>query len=295
MAVVAGEHHTLGQHPAIVGCGQAQGLADGRQGIGQESRFRALLGAGPNFLVVKYRQYRNEIPLPGHQKALGARKHAGQVIQPGRGDELSLRAPNGTGLVVVNEQICGQNLFRAAAGLFGNLPAEGALGVGPAVERIQVPGSVIFRIAVDFPIQMNGHIGDQHGVLFQIYQTGPDASALLYQHPSRHTEGPVQPAGVDHSAVALHRQTGIGAIQLRMLTQAKTWRIGMRTRQQEPSWCLGRQPECQQGRAVSDGIIHSALFQLPAALLKADIPLPFQHLRQGLHSVKTVGTLFDKM
>ena len=50
---------------------------------GRNTEAAPLLGLGADLLVVKHAQHRHHVPLLRRQKALGAGKHTGQIVQPG--------------------------------------------------------------------------------------------------------------------------------------------------------------------------------------------------------------------
>ena len=246
MAVVAGQQEAVGHQAAIVPGGEAQGGGDGLQSFRQEGGGRALLGLGADFLVVEHAQHRDGGGLMGGQEALGAGEHAGQVVQPGGGQELPCRAPDGAGLVVIQEQVPGHDVLRLAPGGGGNLPVEATLLLPAGVQGHQVLGGVILGSIVAVPVQVDGHPGDQGHVLLHIHQAHIQAVFPADQHPAGHAQGAVQPAVVDHAAVALGGQADKLAGKFCMVPQPEAGRIRVTGRQHKPGWGTLGHPECQQ-------------------------------------------------
>ena len=293
MTVVTGQQEAVGHQPPIVAVRKSQSVHDGLKGFRQEGRSRALLGLGADLLVVKYAQHRDGGGLPGSQEALGAGKYTGQVVQPGCGQEFSRRPPHGARLVVVQEQIPGHDVLRLASGGSGDLPVKAALLLSAGIQRHQILSGIVLGAIIAVPVQMDGHTRDQCHVLFQIHQTCLQTVVPAHQYPSGSAEGAVQPAVVDHAAVALggkaHKLTG----QFCMVPQPEAGRIRVTGRQHKPGWGTLGHPKCQQRRAVLGDKILAAGGQAPLPCRQLGIPLPPQPLAEIFHRVEAVGAFLD--
>ena len=293
MAVVTGEHHAVRQQRPVVGGGETQRLRDGRQRLRQEYGGRPLLGLGADLLVVKHAQHRHHVPLLRRQKALGAGKHTGQIVQPGGRYELALRSPDGPRLVVVQHQIPGYHVLRGAVRRSGHLPIEAATASSGGVQGHQITGRVVLDSIVGLPVQVDGHTGDQGHIPLQIHQTGLQSALPADQYPTRHTEGPIQPAVIDHAAIALGGQADILPRQLRMIPQTEAGGVRMAGGQQEAGRGLLRDAESHQRGTVLGGEVLPSCRQLPPAGPQLRVSFPQQTLAQLLHGVEAVGAALD--
>ena len=229
----------------------------------------------------------------GGQEALGAGEYAGQVIQPGGGQELPCRAPDGAGLVVIQEQVPGHDVLRLAPGGGGNLPVEAALLLPVGVQGHQVLGGVILGAVVAVPVQVNGHPGDQGHVLLHIHQAHIQTVFPADQHPAGHAQGAVQPAVVDHAAVALGGQADKLAGKLRVIPQAEAGRVGVAGGQHKARGAvLGYTKGHQRGSVLGDKILPAG-GQGPLPCRQLGVTLGQQTLPEILHRVEAVGAFLN--
>ena len=126
-----------------------------------------------------------------------------QIVQPGRGNVI---APFHTGLGVIEKQIVRQQVVLRHTGRLGHAAAEAAL---LAVQGLHVHGNVVLHAAVGLPVHVDGHIGDHRRDVLQIHQTHGNAILCPHHGAARDAEGAVHPAGAQHTAVALHTETGV--------------------------------------------------------------------------------------
>ena len=98
-------------HEAVRGTAQigalvhTQSKARAPQHVGEEARIRALLAGAADLFVVKDAQGRQRSRIAGLEEAAQTAEHALQIVEPRRGDEFVLRAPDRAGRAGIEEQL----------------------------------------------------------------------------------------------------------------------------------------------------------------------------------------------
>ena len=221
MGIVRGNQEGLAQQPADV---QPQSLSDADQGVLHHGGIRAVLGAGANFFAVQGAEHPNVLAFRGSQEALEAAPNALQIVQPLRGDVFLLHAPHLCLLPDVQVQVVAQDF---AAGFLLQQFIQLALGVFTPQQRIQVHHRVPLVAVVGLAVHVDGHIGDEHQIPLDVDELCFRALLRLHQHPSSNGQGPVQPGSHQGPAVALHRETRVGAHLFPVLFQLKAGPVGV--------------------------------------------------------------------
>ena len=209
-----------------------------------------------------------------------------QIVQPGRRDVI---APFHAGLGVIEKQIVGQQILLRRTGGPGHTAAEAAL---LAVQGLHVHSEIVLHVAVGLTVHVDGHIGDQRRDVLQIHQTHGNTILCPHHGAARDAEGPVHPTGAQHTAVALHAETGVAlSLQLGILLDLEGGAVAVGGGHHEAAGPSVGQPERDQRRAVARHIVPSAGLQRPLLRLpQRAIALQLQQLRRMIHRLKGRGT-----
>ena len=77
-----------------------------------------------------------------------------------------------------------QDLFLLDFGCGGDGFEKSTLGGDIAVDREHILLRVVLVPIIDFPVHMDGQVGDQHQIPVHIDQTGDKMPVLLHDHPA---------------------------------------------------------------------------------------------------------------
>ena len=112
-------------------------------------------------------------------------------------------------------------------------------------------------------VKVDAQGGDHRHGTVDVHQPGVQAVLGAHQHPACHAQGPVQPGGHDHAAVALHRQAfasgrgGLGGFQ----PPARVVRVG--DGHPPSADAVLRHPPGHDGGPVAGDVIPAAGGQVP--------------------------------
>ena len=249
VGVVRRDQKALGEPTAIGRLVQAKGGAEAQQRIRKEIGVSALLGAAAHLLVVKDAEDRRALPFSGLQEALGAGIGALQIVQARRREILLLQTPDRAGCAGIELQVGGDDVLLPGADALGHQGGQALAALGAARQGQHVGLHVIALVLVGAAIHVDGDVGDQKEILFQVHQPGHQPIPLPDDHTSGGGEGPIQPGGHQHAAVALHAQLGVGPRRAHglELLELEAGGVGVGGHEHKAGEIRLRDPECDQG------------------------------------------------
>ena len=295
VAVVGAEGKALGDAlPALI-LRLAQGLAGGGQHVGQKGAQGPLPGAAAHLFVVEQAPHRALVGGGRFQKALEGGPGAGQIVQPGAEDELTLRAGGGALLAAVEQDVRAQDVLYGAARLGGQQRLVVRRLVAGGEEGLHVRLGVVFMAVVEAPVQMDGRVRHHRKIPVGGDEAGLHPGGGAHQHPAGKAQRPVQPGGADHAAVALGEQHGAAALHRRALHPVGG-AVGVGGGDAPAGGGGGGLPPRDEAGALPGGVVFPAGGQCPALpLFQAGVAGLFQGFGSGFHRVPGAGAAANEV
>ena len=283
-------------HEAVCGAAQIIALvkperkADAPQHVGEKARIRALLAGAAYLFVVENAQSRQTGRIAGLEEAAQAAEHALQIVEPGRGDEFVLRAPDRAGRAGIEKQILREKfLLFHAEGFRGE--SVGAFRTGEREQRRHVRAHIVALAFVRAAVHVDGEVGDQRDGASEVQQPRDEFAPLAQRDAPGNRERAVQPRGAEHPAVFFHAQSHVAVGRDNgVLLELEAGRIAVRGGEQKADRGRLRHAEGDQRRAVAAHESARAGDERPALRL---LQLGKARVRKGpgrvLHGVKGGG------
>ena len=202
------------------------------------------------------------------QEALQAAEGALQIVQPRRGDEFVLGAPNRAGRARIEVQLAADDVFLLHAESLGDEGVQPGFQIGAADQRDHVGVDVEVLALVGRAVHMDGDVRDHKQVAVDVHELHRDAA--LFPHGDAAGEGQraVEPGAAEHAAVFFHGEAAVNSegLFLALGLDAEGGRVVVRCHDEKTVRLLG-EIQGDDGRAVSHGVVLAGCLQLPVLLL----------------------------
>ena len=285
VAVVGAEQQAVGAGADALLLRHTKALLNAGQHIAHQAALCALPAGRAHFLVVEH-----------HPDVAAARFLTAplqETIQGGigtfqvvdaAGHEIFALQAHTLGLFGDAEhQVGGQDVLCLSPG-FGGKGVLQAAALGPE-DGLQVHLGVVVQAGV-------GHAGQ---CPLRVYQTALHAVGGAHQQAACHAQGPVEPGGHQHAAIALHLGAGkavVGPVQRLDAPGGRVTVAGCGVPAGERAF---GHPPGQNGRAVAGGVVFAAGHKVPYRALRAvPVALGFQNGRGGRRRVERADTGVQK-
>ena len=231
---VAREQHAVYAGIEILRAAQAEGVGQLFENDRQRAAVRAAAGVAADLLVVIEHGEVDRVAVRV-QQAAQAGVDGRQVVQPGRGEQVLLKADELRRLVAVGAQFKGQNVLRRCTEALGQLAHEIALLLPCVLHRaaqrqhvdVRLRGNALVHLAVE----VDGDVRDDGQRLVPCDKAARRAHGVV-RPDEGHTgkaERAVEPGVQDRAAVGLHAQAAAAAgNELRLRLDAHAGPVRMR-------------------------------------------------------------------
>ena len=209
-----------------------------------------------------------------------------------------MAAPDRSLFPEVQVEVAAQNLLRPDPQFLCNQLFQSTLFRCAAEQGQHIHLLVEAGVVVDLPVHVDGHAGNQQQIPVQGHQPGGDGVVLFHQHPARHGQGPIHPAGADHAAVALRVQLGVllANVNFGIFLDLETGRVRVRRRYVEAVvFQLGSHAEGNDAGAIAADKIALPRLQFPLfAFQKLREAVMQQNVTDGSSGMESGGVTVDK-
>ena len=190
-----------------------------------------------------------------------------------------------------------RRVFKRVAMSQGGFSGKGVLqaaALGPE-DGLQVHLGVVVQAGVGLPVEVDAQVRDAGQCPLRVHQTALHAVGSAHQQAACHAQGPVEPGGHQHAAVALHLGAGkavVGPVQRLDAPGRRVTVAGCGVPAGERAF---GHPPGQNGRAVAGGVVFAAGHKVPCRALRAvPVALSFQNGRGGRRGVERTDTGVQK-